>query len=63
MFYLTVNLNTFRWGGEQGDNSVKSCHIYTKPDSNESFKSSKEEIINLTNLKNQSISIENLDET
>lgn len=50
-------------GGEQGDNSVKSCHIYTKPDSNESFKSSKEEIINLTNLKNQSISIENLDET
>lgn len=63
MFYLTVNLNTFRWGGEPGDYSVKSCHIYTKPDSNESFKSSKEEIINLTNLKNQSLSIENLDET
>lgn len=50
-------------GGEQGDYSVKSCHIYTKPDSNESFKSNKEEMINLTNLKNQSLSIEILNET
>lgn len=57
MFYLTINLNTFRCGQV----NLKHCHACNKSDSNESFKSSKEEMINLTNLKN--LSVENLNET
>jgi len=34
-----------------------------KPDSNESFKSNKQEMINLSNLKHQPLSLENTDET
>lgn len=48
-------------GNGGGGYSVKHYRVHNKSNLNESFKSNKEEMINLTNLKN--LSIENLDET